>query len=208
MIRRTHYTVIAFGVLLASACAAFAIWTSKAPPDAVIQEQPQRNHLWPMQRCATWQLNNLNGDVRLSVRSIERDIMPGESPTGRPDRIERSASTHTVGTGWCLGGNQPFKGHVTSQVVNLSDVALDPRFEKQPLRLLVSFGMGGATTRLNSKDTIIQGDCPFATIPHETATWSDDELHLLNVYTRTENKVFVYDVFLERRPSTNTSEGR
>lgn len=172
---------------------------SSRPPARLVAFDGQGSELWPISRAWVWEVDPVAGQrqIGVCVRTTESKIPPGTNPTIEfaPKLAAKGVETHT---GWFGGGNQRLAAQITCQVIDLREVTLQGTADKQPLRLLVRMQRGGSRMGISGRDSVLAGET-LAGHSVSEPRWSGDELHLLTVYSQTDDTLFTHYVLVQHR---------
>ena len=81
---------------------------------------------------------------------------------------------------------------VCVQLIDLGEVAIPANSPKESLRLLLAIQKDGAEIRLPGSKSTLEGD--FAGCVENEGQWKDGELHLMNLFVKTEDGLTTFDV--------------
>ena len=81
---------------------------------------------------------------------------------------------------------------VCVQLIDLGEAALAAASPKESLRLLLTLQKDGAEIFLHGPKTALEGS--FAGMSENEGPWKDGELHLMNLFVKTEDRLTTFDV--------------
>ncbi len=85
---------------------------------------------------------------------------------------------------------------VCVQLIDLGEVAIPANSPKESLRLLLALQKDGAEIRLPGPKGTLAG--AFAGCVENEGHWKDGELHLMNLFVKTEDGLTTFDVVVVR----------
>jgi hypothetical protein len=165
--------------------------------------------LWPNNHTWIISVDRLDPTVQsktrsLAIRAIHKKLEKGEGPTYGSRRIAKTENQSKIRFGKCVGGDQGGPTIVRVQVINLNEAEISLGPDKRPLRLLLSLGGRGGTMYQRH---VIEGDYCGGMSANTDTKWKDGELHLMNFWAVSEERVTTYDVVL-LRPKDDEPTGR
>jgi hypothetical protein len=168
--------------------------------------------LWPTDHTWIWAVDMPpDGQKRqyLSVvaRAVHAPLPAKESPAIRTHAISKQESQTTLSFGH-LGTARDTPAMVCVQLIDLGEVAIPANSSKESLRLLLALQKDGAEIRLPNRKGTLAGD--FAGCVENEGQWKDGELHLMNIFVKTEDGLTTFDLVVvcsEQAPDARTKSG-
>ena len=209
MALKRNFVILLLGGLVAVAVAVFTgTWAQVARPVATLVFPRDNDHLraWPIDQTWAWTIHGL--DARLDDRSeLSLAIRSRKRVRRRTDSLtipvvseiiapEESIKDYSPG-GLLLDESFKFaEVSVTVQLIDLREASIVPDNHERPLRLLAHFG----ALSLRGENAIIEGKAFAGSNFNSQPRWENGELHLLNLYTQTDDAFILYDVVVEHKP--------
>ena len=167
--------------------------------------------VWPTDHTWIWSVDmppegQKRQDLSVVARAVHAPLHAKESPVIRTHAISKQESQTTLSFGH-LGTSRDSPAMVCVQLIDLGEVAIPANSPKESLRLLLSLQKDGAEIRLPGPKGTLAGD--FAGCVENEGQWKDGELHLMNLFVKTEDGLTTFDVVVvcsEPAPAQTKSE--
>ena len=168
--------------------------------------------VWPTDHTWIWAVDmppegQKRPDLSVVRRAVHAPLPAKESPAIRTRAISKQESQTTLSFGH-LGTTRDAPAMVCVQLIDLGEVAMPANSPKESLRLLLGLQKDGAEIRLPGSKSTLEGD--FAGCIENEGQWKDGELHLMNLFVKTEDGLTTFDVVVvcsEQAPDARTKSG-
>ncbi len=156
--------------------------------------------MWPTDHTWIWAVDmppdgKKRQDLSVVARSIHAPLRAKEVPAIRTHAISKQESQTTLSFGH-LATAQGAPAMVCVQLIDLGEVAIPANSPKESLRLLLALQKDGAEIRLPGPKGTLAG--AFAGCVENEGHWKDGELHLMNLFVKTEDGLTTFDVVVVR----------
>jgi hypothetical protein len=131
-------------------------------------------------------------DFRAIARAVHTTLRVNESPVISTRTISKQESQTTLPVGYLRSAGDG-SATVCVQLIDLREVAITANVPKESLRLLLTLQKDGVETYLRGPKGALEGE--FAgSAENEGRRWEDGELHLMNLFLKTEDRLTTFDV--------------
>ena len=168
--------------------------------------------VWPTDHTWIWAVDmppdgQKRQNLSVVVRAVHAPLPAKGAPAIRTRAISKQESKTTLSFGH-LGITRDAPAMVCVQLIDLGEVAMPASSPKKSLRLLLGLQKDGAEIRLPGSKSTLEGD--YAGCAENEGQWKDGELHLMNLFVKTEDQLTTFDVVVvrsEQAPDARTKSG-
>ncbi len=151
--------------------------------------------VWPSNHTWIWSVDmppdgQKRHELAVVARSVHSPLGPHESSAIRTRAISKQESEATLSFGR-LGSGRSSPAMVCVQLIDLGEAALAAASPKESLRLLLTLQKDGAEIFLHGPKTALEGS--FAGMSENEGPWKDGELHLMNLFVKTEDRLTTFE---------------
>jgi hypothetical protein len=190
----------------------FARVPARSPTTGDLKREPAAS-AWPADQAWSWTFDlpkdlGRRSGLSLRLHAKSSTLAPHEEPVvgGQSAPMSAEEAERKLVAGALVPGDsrlQPWSGHVTVQLLDLSRAGVASSKPGRDLRVLANFGVGGSRVDLAGDDTVLPaGRIGGQSIMGE-GQWTNDQLYLMSFDVQDDRKLWHYDVFLEHNPSFN-----
>jgi len=158
---------------------------------------------WPLTHTWLWEIKMTKekDNYTVKIRGFKEDLPPGKNAfLPNSDALPEGASICEFSSGsFGTVGNES-DAKVNCQLINLNEIGI-PVENGEPLRLLVFFSTAGGRTQISGEKTKLKGEQLIATHVIPKPEWKNDKCNLLAILTQSQNVLYKYYVFIQRRES-------
>jgi hypothetical protein len=197
MSRRKTIYLTAAGLLVAVLAAAGYLIANRQPSGLnvtlLFPQGPVDQMLWPNRHSWVWSIKGLDPEASgdrmwLAVRVVHKE---GTHPVASfvPEKISKKESEREI-----LTGKVGFSGSalVSIQIIDLRAAALSESKETRPLRLMLTVASGVVSTRVDGKDSVIEGEQVIGWSTNYDPKWTAGELHLQTIDVKDGDRTATY----------------
>ena len=205
--RRTAIIIFIVGL---GSLATLLIWRHYEPvgqqPSAARRVFPkvQSDRLvWPSDHTWIWSVDmppdgQKRQDLSVVARAVHAPLRAKESPVIRTRAISKQESQTTLSFGH-LDTTRDGPAMVCLQLIDLGEVAMLASSPQESLRLLLTLQKDGREIRLRGSQGTLAGE--YAGCVENEGRWKDGELHLLNLFVKTEDRLTTFDIVVHSEPA-------
>jgi hypothetical protein len=152
--------------------------------------------VWPSNHTWIWSVDmppdgQKRQKLAVVARAVHTPLAAKESFAIRTRAISKQESEATLSFG-SLGSGRSGPAMVSVQLIDLGEAAIPTSSPKGSLRLLLTLQKDGTETFLHGPETALEGS--FAGFAENEGPWKDGELHLVNLFVKTEDRLTTFDV--------------